>query len=77
MSIKELFVTLFMHYHIDKESKYIPAKKLFPGIKYNQQEYTLPCPVSEEVGMQELSLPLSIHSFRLGQVESLSWLRLI
>jgi hypothetical protein len=69
MSVKELFVTLFIHNHIDKESKYIPGKK------YNQQEYTLPCPVSEEAGMQELSL--SVHSFKLGQVDSLSWLRFI
>jgi len=29
MSVKELFVTKFIHYHIDKESKYIPGKKIY------------------------------------------------
>jgi hypothetical protein len=65
MPFKELFVTLFIHYHIDKEGRYFPSKKLLsPSIKYNQQEYTSQCPVSEEVVRQELSL--SIPSFKLG-----------
>ena len=54
---------------------YPRQKKLSTSIKYNQEEYTLPCPVFEVVIMQELSL--SVHSFKLGHVESLSWLRFI